>query len=122
MVKPNCNLTKLEGITTQIAETMLEVFQELYHISMQIKMPNDIVYGKKKIGGILTQTKLSGELVKYMVVGIGVNTNQEKFVKEIENIATSIKREFHIEIDNEKVICEFCNKFEEKMKERIGEM
>lgn len=115
-------MTKLEGITTQIAETMLEVFQELYHISMQIKMPNDIVYGKKKIGGILTQTKLSGELVKYMVVGIGVNTNQEKFVKEIENIATSIKREFHIEIDNEKVICEFCNKFEEKMKERIGEM
>lgn len=49
---------------------MVEVFEKLYHISLSIKTPNDLVYNGKKIGGILTETKLKGEIVKYMVVGI----------------------------------------------------
>lgn len=49
---------------------MIEVFKKLYHISLEIKFPNDIVYQGKKIGGILTETKLNGKIVKDMVVGI----------------------------------------------------
>ena len=32
--------------------------------------------------------------------------------EEIKKIATSIQKEFEIEIDNRKIICEFCNEFE----------
>lgn len=66
----NCEIEKLEGITFEIAETMVEVFKNLYQIGLSIKVPNDIVYKEKKLGGILTETKLSGELVKYVVIGI----------------------------------------------------
>lgn len=48
----------------------------------------------------------------------GINTNQEKFEKEISEIASSVKKEFNIEIDNQKVIAEFCNLFENKLIER----
>ena len=37
---------------------------------------------------------------------------QEKFAEEIKDIATSIKKEFDIEIDRNEFIAEFCNKFE----------
>ena len=67
----------------------------------------------KKIGGILTQTKLIGEQVEYLAIGIGLNTSQEKFENEIKNIATSIKNEFNIEVDVPNFIGEFCNRFEE---------
>lgn len=60
----------MEGITIEIADTIIEVFKKLYQISLAIKSPNDIVYNGKKIGGILTETKLMGNIVKYMVVGI----------------------------------------------------
>lgn len=70
LLEPNCEIEKLEGITLEIAETILEVFRNLYHITLAIKFPNDIVYQDKKIGGILTETKLNGKIVKYMVVGI----------------------------------------------------
>lgn len=50
-----------------------------------------------------------------------MNTGQEKFDEEIRNIATSIKNEFNIEVDNKKVITEFCNLFENKIIKRIGE-
>ena len=42
----------------------------------------------------------------------GINTNQESFKEEITKIATSIKKEFQIDVDREKVITEFCNQFD----------
>ena len=42
----------------------------------------------------------------------GINTNQEMFAKEICELATSIKKEFKIDVDNQKVIAEFCNRLE----------
>lgn len=49
---------------------MLEVFKKLYDIALEIKFPNDIIYNGKKLGGILTETKLKGDLVKDIVIGI----------------------------------------------------
>ena len=69
-LETNCNIEKMEGITKEIAEDVIEIFQELYGIQLQIKSPNDIVFKNKKMGGILTQTKIQGNIVKYIVVGI----------------------------------------------------
>lgn len=119
-IKANCEIEKLDGFTIQIAKIIVNIFKKLYNIELQIKEPNDIVYNGKKIGGILTETKLIGNIVKHIVIGIGINTNQEKFDKEINDIATSIKNEFGIEIDSKKVILEFCKEFQEKSIKRIG--
>lgn len=70
VIEANCRIEQLEGMTIEIAETMVEVFRKLYQISLEIKFPNDIVYKGKKLGGILTETKLNGEFVKYVVIGI----------------------------------------------------
>lgn len=117
LLYPNIPVRKLEKLTIQIAKIIVEVFEELYKINLEIKLPNDIIIqtneGIKKIGGILTQTKLKGEIVKCLVIGIGINTNQQQFKKEIKNIATSIKNEFGINVNNNNIITEFCNKFEE---------
>lgn len=48
-----------------------------------------------------------------------MNTNQEKFDEEISDVASSIKKEFNIEVDKEKVITEFCNLFEDRIMKRI---
>lgn len=114
-IEANFNIKKLEGITTKIASIMVDIMQRDYKIKLNIKHPNDIVYNNKKIGGILTQTKVIGEEVKYLVIGIGINTNQEKFANEIKQIATSIKKEFAIEIDTKDFIAKFCNEFEKEI-------
>lgn len=48
-----------------------------------------------------------------------MNINQEKFDKEISEIASSVKREFGVEVDTKKVITEFCNLLEERLRRRI---
>ena len=117
-IKAECHFEKLEGITIEIAEILVDIFRKKYNIKLDIKEPNDIMYNNKKIGGILTQTKIVNEKVKYLVIGIGVNTKKEKFTDDIKDIATSIKKEFGIDIDTKEFIVEFCNQFEKEIEMR----
>lgn len=117
-INTDCDIKKLENITIIIAEILVSIFKEKYNINLKIKQPNDIIFQGKKIAGILVQTKVIGEKVKSIVIGIGINTNSEKFKEEISEIATSIKKEFKIEVDNIEIISEFCNRFEEELKRR----
>ena len=119
-IKSNCDISRLDGMTTEVAETILEVLKKTYNINLKIKKPNDIIYNNKKIGGILCETKIVGEKVKAIVIGIGINTNKKDFPEDIKQIASSILNEFNIIIDNKKVIEEFCNIFENRIIRRIG--
>lgn len=112
LIRTNCEIQKTENLTIEIANIIVEIFSEKYGINLNIKEPNDIVFKGRKIGGILTQSKVVGKKIKCLVIGIGINTMQEKFAEEIKDIATSIKREFKIEIDRNEFIAKFCNKFE----------
>lgn len=114
-IKTNCTIDDITGITVEIAKTIVKVFKKIYNIELKIKHPNDIMYNNKKIGGILTETKIYKNKPKCLVVGIGINTNQEEFGIEIKDIATSIKNEFKIDIENELIISEFCNLFEKTL-------
>ena len=67
-----CEIKKVEGLTIEIAKIIIEVLKKMYGIKLQIKFPNDIMYKNKKIGGILTQSKLNGNQVKYIVIGIRI--------------------------------------------------
>ena len=53
-------------------------------------------------------------------MAFGINTNQEEFDDDIRKSATSIKKEFGLNVVREKVITEFCNLFEEKIINRLN--
>ena len=116
----NCSIKKLDGITVEIVEILKDIIKRLYNIDLTIKAPNDLYYNNKKIGGILTESKVQGENIRFLVIGIGINTSQTVFNEELKDIATSIKNEFNIDVDIETVITEFCNCFEGKIMKRIG--
>ena len=54
-------------------------------VPIGLKWPNDVLYDGKKLAGILCER--NGDCV---IAGIGVNVNQRKFAKEIENRAISL--------------------------------
>ena len=114
----NTNVEVLEGITYEIAEILVNIFKAKYNVQIKIKEPNDLVCNGKKIGGILTEAKILANQVKYLVIGIGINTNKLYFSDDIKDIATSIKKEFNIEINSLEFISEFCNKFEKIIQKR----
>lgn len=115
---PNCNIQNMGQITIEIAKCVVDALKELYNIRLEIKEPNDLYYKGKKIGGILTETVCKGEIVKKIYIGIGMNVNQERFPGNLANIATSLKKEFGMEFEREKIIVAFLNKFEKEYCQR----
>lgn len=55
-----------------------------------IKWPNDIYFGDKKAAGILIENIVADQGIRFSVIGIGINVNQEGFTKDLPN-ATSLK-------------------------------
>ena len=113
LLKPNCNIKKIENLSIKIAEVMIKVIKEKYgYDNLKIKYPNDIIVNSKKLGGILTEAIINHEQVKEIIVGIGLNVNQEEFTEEIKDIATSLKKEFNKEFNILKILSEFLEEFE----------
>ena len=109
---PKCSIQKLNHLTKDIAKYVVEAIDKISKIKTDIKEPNDIMLNSKKIGGILTQIITNGENIKYLLIGIGINVNSEDFPEELEQIATSLKKETGMEFSRENIIAEFCNIFE----------
>ncbi|MFZ0864381.1 MAG: biotin--[acetyl-CoA-carboxylase] ligase [Candidatus Sulfotelmatobacter sp.] len=58
-------------------------------VSADLKWPNDVLIGGKKVCGILTEMNAEATRVRYIVVGVGINVNQASFPKELP--ATSLR-------------------------------
>lgn len=56
-----------------------------------LKWPNDLWVDQQKLGGILVQTGISGQYVKYAVAGLGLNVNTQIFPSSLTQ-ATSMFR------------------------------
>ena len=91
---------------------MKNVIKKLYNINLKIKKPNDLMLNNKKICGILTEISTIGEKINYMLISLGFNVNEEKFPEEIENIATSLKKEYNKEFKREDIIITFIEDLE----------
>lgn len=118
VIYPNCEIQQLEGLTLQIAETIVETIEELYQITLQIKEPNDLLLKGKKIGGILTQVSTYQNKVQYIIIGIGFNVNELNFSEEISSIATSLQLEYKREFSREEIIILFIEKFEKVLMDK----
>jgi len=64
-------------------------------LEVNIKWPNDVQVGGRKLGGILLETRTEPDVISHAVVGIGVNVNMRAsdFPASIKKIATSVLRE-----------------------------
>ena len=76
---------------------------------IKIKWPNDLLIEKKKICGILQETVIN-EGRKFLIVGIGINTNLDP--KNSSFLSTSLKQITNKNIDNKKLFIMIKKKYE----------
>jgi BirA family biotin operon repressor/biotin-[acetyl-CoA-carboxylase] ligase len=80
-------LTMMAGLSAHTA------IQAQTGLTVDLKWPNDLLIGGKKIGGILTEMHAEPAQVRFVIVGIGLNVNQEKLPSELASLATSLRVE-----------------------------
>lgn len=93
LLRPKLALSDVSQITLLAGITIVEVLREHYGLPAMLKWPNDVLIDGKKVCGILTELSADPESVQYVVVGIGINSNQstQDWPEEITNLATSIR-------------------------------
>jgi BirA family transcriptional regulator, biotin operon repressor / biotin---[acetyl-CoA-carboxylase] ligase len=78
-------LTMMAGLSARAA------IQAQAALTVDLKWPNDLLLDGKKLGGILTEMYAEPSQVRFVIVGIGINVNQEKFPSELVSLATSLR-------------------------------
>lgn len=58
-----------------------------------IRWPNDLLAGGRKFAGILTEMHAEPDRVRYAVIGMGINVNQQKMPEALTEVATSLRIE-----------------------------
>lgn len=101
-------INKARFLTLLSAIAVQHTLVRLFDVDARIKWPNDLILGEKKLCGILTESKLSGNETK-MIIGIGINTNN-RIRSELRNIAISL-RDKGICADNDKLVNEVIKEF-----------
>lgn len=93
--------------TLVIAVAVVNAIKALYpNIDARIKWPNDLLIEGKKVTGILTEMVAEADRVEAILVGIGINVNQQQqdFPEEIQTIATSLAEKVGQPIDRAELL------------------
>jgi BirA family biotin operon repressor/biotin-[acetyl-CoA-carboxylase] ligase len=82
-----------------------------YEIPAFIKWVNDVHVGGRKIAGILTTTEIGPEFgEEYVLIGIGINANNDSFPPELQKTATSMRTELGSSVDINRLAARFLAK------------
>lgn len=92
ILRPNCTADQLMHLTCAAAVAMCDAAETVTRFRPGIKWTNDLIWGKKKLGGILTELGFTGSELAYAVVGIGLNCTQQAtdFPPELRDMAASL--------------------------------
>lgn len=110
LLRPRLSCSEAAKLTLLSAVALCEALINIGEIGVQIKWPNDLLVGERKIAGILTELNAELDRVKFVVVGMGINVNAP--VSQLPPGATSLKIESARKFSRIAVIKEILMSFE----------
>lgn len=95
LLRPRAKPEELLHLTALVGTAACSAVESVCGVRPGIKWTNDLVLGRHKICGILTELSLEAESreVDYVVSGIGINCNQTAFPEELRGMAASLRME-----------------------------
>jgi len=92
ILRPDIGVKRAGLFPLVAAVAVAEAVEGTVCLQPSVKWPNDLLLEEKKFCGILSEVQFTGVRVEYIVLGIGVNVNQERedFSEELRDKATSL--------------------------------
>lgn len=103
-------------LTLACALALVEYLNEYMHKPhcSFIKWPNDVMLNQKKVAGFLAETVFTGNKLDRLVIGIGLNVNQQHFSSGLSEKATSVSIEKQEILSREALLSELLSRVEYK--------
>jgi BirA family biotin operon repressor/biotin-[acetyl-CoA-carboxylase] ligase len=114
LLRPDLRPQETTQLTVASATALRRAIKTVTGLSAEIKWPNDLLIGGKKVVGILTELSAELDRVRHVILGIGVDVNQKanEFPVELRKIATSLKIESGGEISRAELATEILRELD----------
>jgi len=105
-------------LTLMAAAVVAKVINDMFTLKAEVKWPNDVMIGGKKVCGVLTEMVTKGGIVDFVVVGVGINANidVDSFSEPLRKFLTSLKEELKEDIDRERLLRALLEELEKRYK------
>jgi len=101
IVKPQIPAEKTTLLSLIGALAVAKTITSNYNLRAMIKWPNDVRIKGKKVAGILLESEIDRNQIRYVILGIGINLNIDvnRFPRTLKHAATSLSQEFERPVD-----------------------
>jgi BirA family biotin operon repressor/biotin-[acetyl-CoA-carboxylase] ligase len=96
LVRPQVRLSHALLLSLATGVAAWQAVHEVAGVEADLRWPNDLMVGRKKLGGILVETAVEpggDPLLRYAVVGVGINVHHAAFPPDLAALATSLALE-----------------------------
>jgi BirA family transcriptional regulator, biotin operon repressor / biotin---[acetyl-CoA-carboxylase] ligase len=93
LLRPRLSPVQAPLLTMMAGLAARQAIQNQAGGSIDLKWPNDLLMNGKKVAGILTEMHAEPSQIRFVIVGMGINVNQDKFPADLAAIATSLRIE-----------------------------
>ncbi|QDP40438.1 biotin--[acetyl-CoA-carboxylase] ligase [Radiobacillus deserti] len=116
ILRPSFLPLQASQLTLLTATILAKSVEEVTGLTPSIKWPNDLLIQDRKVAGILTEMQSEHDHIQYLIIGIGMNVNQNEkdFPEELHSKATSIQIESGKEWDMRIIIQAVLQHFEKQ--------
>jgi BirA family biotin operon repressor/biotin-[acetyl-CoA-carboxylase] ligase len=90
LLRPKFSAERWPLITFVAALSVSDALSEACGLTTDIKWPNDLLAGERKICGILAEV-VESDKGRAVILGMGVNVTREAFPEELREVATSVE-------------------------------
>ena len=121
LLRPRMALTQALWLSLATALAVQSAFSRVADAKADIRWPNDLLLDEKKCGGILVETSAvsasnhAPAMLRYAVIGIGINMNHQSFPPELQALATSLRQHTRREWRREPLLIELLRALEREI-------
>jgi BirA family transcriptional regulator, biotin operon repressor / biotin---[acetyl-CoA-carboxylase] ligase len=102
LLRPSLPPSVLASLPLCFGVAVADAIEQFCGVSCQVKWPNDVLIKEKKVAGVLTTSRISGETIDHLAVGIGVNVGATP--EQLPPMATSLSIEVGGVVDREDLL------------------
>jgi BirA family biotin operon repressor/biotin-[acetyl-CoA-carboxylase] ligase len=114
LLRPDFHPQETTQLTVISATALRRAIKSITGLTAEIKWPNDLLFAGRKAAGILTELSAELDRVRHVILGIGVDVNQEAadFAPDLRKLATSLRLEAGAKISRAELAVEILRELD----------
>ncbi|MBN1350215.1 biotin--[acetyl-CoA-carboxylase] ligase [candidate division KSB1 bacterium] len=119
ILKPDLTAHQACLLTFLASVSVADALSERYGLNPELKWPNDILIKNKKLCGILSEAEFDRGMIKFVILGIGININHSPgdFHPALQEQAISVSILLERQVDRKELLADILNRFDRRYSE-----